>query len=108
MCPVMCVCVCVSVCPGAAAGTRESDKERIGALVAAGVDAIILDSSQGDSSFQLDMISYLKKAHPGLDIIAGNIVTTTQARRLIEAGADGLRVGMGSGSICTTQVREHG
>ena len=88
---------------GAAIGTREGDKARAKALAAAGLDAIILDSSQGDSTYQIAMIEFIKKETPGVDVIAGNVVTQAQARRLLEAGADGLRVGMGSGSICTTQ-----
>lgn len=88
---------------GAAVGTREGDKARVAALAGAGVDAVILDSSQGDSLYQLQFLAWIKSAFPAIDVIAGNVVTATQARRLVGAGADGLRVGMGSGSICTTQ-----
>jgi IMP dehydrogenase len=88
---------------GAAIGTRDSDRVRAKLLADAGVNAIILDSSQGDSVYQLEMIKFLKREVPNVDVIAGNVVTQNQAARLLEAGADGLRVGMGSGSICTTQ-----
>lgn len=88
---------------GAAIGTRPDDRERAAALVDAGVDVIVVDSSQGDSLYQMEIVEHLKKKHPAVDIIAGNVVTPTQALHLIQAGADGLRVGMGIGSICTTQ-----
>ena len=88
---------------GAAVETRASAKDRIKLLADAGVDVLIIDTSQGHSLFVIDLLKHIKKTYPDIDVIAGNVVTEDAAKALIDAGADGIRVGMGVGSICTTQ-----
>ena len=78
--------------------------DRIAALVAEGVDAVVLDSAHGHSKGVIDKLKEVKAAFPQLDVVVGNIATADAAKALIEAGADGIKVGIGPGSICTTHI----
>jgi IMP dehydrogenase len=88
---------------GAAVGSSPGYEERVTALVKAGVDVVVVDSAHGFSKFVIEAVRYIKQHHK-VDVIAGNVATTEGAEALIEAGADGLRVGMGPGAICTTRI----
>ena len=80
------------------------DVHRVEALNRVGCDVVVLDSSNGDNSVQVDAVRYIKERFPHMDVIAGNIARQSQAKELLEAGADGLRVGMGAGSVATSQL----
>lgn len=88
----------------AAIGTGEDREARTTALVEAGVDVIVLDTAHGHTASVVETIKTLKHEFRGLDVVAGNIATADGAEALIEAGADGIKVGMGPASICTTRV----
>jgi IMP dehydrogenase len=89
---------------GAAVGTRADTDERVAALVAAGVDVIIVDTAHGHSQSVLDRVKQIKSKYPQLQVIGGNIATATAALALVDAGADAVKVGVGPGSICTTRI----
>ena len=89
---------------GAAVGTGFDTDDRVAALVEAGVDLLIVDTSHGFSKGVLDRISRIKQQYPDMQVIGGNIVTGDAAEALVKAGADGVKVGIGPGSICTTRV----
>jgi IMP dehydrogenase len=89
---------------GAGVGTGFDTDERVEALVAAGVDVVVVDSAHGFSKGVIDRVRRIKQQHPDLQVIGGNIVTSDAAEALIEAGADAVKVGIGPGSICTTRV----
>jgi IMP dehydrogenase len=89
---------------GAAIGVGPEREERAAALVRAGVDVLCIDTAHGHSHNVIDALYATKRAHPEVDVVAGNVATAEGAKALIDAGADALRVGMGPGSICTTRV----
>ncbi|MCX7959608.1 MAG: IMP dehydrogenase, partial [Deltaproteobacteria bacterium] len=89
---------------GAAVGTAKDTMERVEALVAAGVDLIVIDTAHGHSKNVIDTLKKIKQRFKEIDVVAGNIATREAAEELIAAGADGIKVGIGPGSICTTRI----
>ena len=88
----------------AGVGVTNDSMERVDALVAAGVDAIVIDTAHGHSRGVVGVLKAVKAKYPDLDVVVGNIATGEAAKYLVEAGADGVKVGIGPGSICTTRI----
>jgi IMP dehydrogenase len=89
---------------GASVGTSPDTDDRVEALIAAGVDVLVVDTAHGHSRNVLDRVRMIKQAFPHMQVIGGNIATGAAALALVEAGADGVKVGIGPGSICTTRI----
>jgi len=89
---------------GAAVGVGAGTEERVEALIAAGVDVIVVDTAHGHSQGVLDRVRWIKQNFPDMQVIGGNIATSAAALALVEAGADAVKVGIGPGSICTTRI----
>lgn len=89
---------------GAAVGIGSESEARVDALVAAGVDVIVVDTAHGHSQGVLDQVRWVKQHYPQVQVIGGNIATAAAAKALVEAGADAVKVGIGPGSICTTRI----
>jgi|TARA_B110000971_G_scaffold127859_1_gene130881 IMP dehydrogenase len=89
---------------GAAVGVGQGTEERVEALSAAGVDALVVDTAHGHSQGVLDRVRWVKQNYPHIQVIGGNIATGAAALALVEAGADAVKVGIGPGSICTTRI----
>lgn len=89
---------------GAAVGVGGDTEERVGSLIDAGVDVIIVDTAHGHSKNVLDRVSWIKKHYPDTQVVGGNIATGAAALALVKAGADAVKVGIGPGSICTTRI----
>jgi IMP dehydrogenase len=89
---------------GAAVGVGEGTDERVAALVEAGVDLLVVDTAHGHAQGVLDRVKWIKTRYPKIDVVGGNIATAAGARALVDHGADGVKVGIGPGSICTTRI----
>ncbi len=89
---------------GAAVGVGEGTEERVTLLVEAGVDVLVVDTAHGHSQGVLNRVQWVKKNFPGVEVVGGNIATAAAARALVDHGADGVKVGIGPGSICTTRM----
>jgi IMP dehydrogenase len=89
---------------GAAVGVGADTENRVDLLVDAGVDVIVVDTAHGHSQGVLDRVKWIKKNYPKTDVIGGNIATADAAKALVDVGADGVKVGIGPGSICTTRI----
>jgi len=89
---------------GAAVGVGEGTEERVQRLVEAGVDVVVVDTAHGHAQGVLDRVQWVKRTFPQVEVIGGNIATTSAAKALVDHGADGVKVGIGPGSICTTRI----
>jgi IMP dehydrogenase len=89
---------------GAAVGVGAGTEERVEALIEAGVDVVVVDTAHGHSQGVLDRVKWVKRHYPKTQLIAGNVATTAAAKALVEYGVDGVKVGIGPGSICTTRI----
>jgi IMP dehydrogenase len=89
---------------GAAVGVGPDTEDRVAHLKKAGVDLVVVDTAHGHSQAVIDTVKMIKKQHPNLDLIAGNIATAEAAKDLLKAGVDAVKVGVGPGSICTTRI----
>lgn len=89
---------------GAAIGVGEGSDERAEALAEAGVDVLVVDTAHGHSQSVLERVQWVKKRFPHIQVIGGNIATAVAAKALVDHGADGVKVGIGPGSICTTRI----
>jgi IMP dehydrogenase len=89
---------------GAAVGVGEGTEERVEALVEAGTDVIVVDTAHGHAQGVLDRVKWVKSKFPRMQVIGGNIATEAAAKALVDHGADGVKVGIGPGSICTTRI----